>query len=209
MTNRSDTPLLQVRDLTLERGSRALVAGLTFSAARGELLQVVGPNGAGKSTLLRAIAGLHLPESGTIAWNSERGPCVPSELVSYLGHLPGISSELSGAENLEFAAAISGQSGSARVAKSLGRVNATKFSRRPVRGLSAGQRQRIALARVLLLGRPLWLLDEPFTSLDSAARELTEVLLEEHLGSGGVIVMATHQRMALRMAPREISLASC
>ncbi len=208
MTSRSDTPLLQVRDLTLERGSRALVAGLTFSAARGELLQVVGPNGAGKSTLLRAIAGLHLPESGTIAWNSEHGPCVPRELVCYLGHVPGISSELSGTENLEFAAAISGQGGSARVAESLDRVDATNFSRRPVRGLSAGQRQRLALARVLLLGRPLWLLDEPFTSLDSAARELTEVLLEEHLGSGGIIVMATHQRMALRIAPREISLAS-
>jgi heme exporter protein A len=186
--------VLSARGLTLWRGDLCLFEDLSFSLAAGQALVLRGPNGSGKTTLLRVIAGLTTPESGEVLWSGEALGRVSRRqlLLAYCGHLPGLKGDLTVAENLSFYARLHGCP-PARLAAILGQLGLAGLADLEMRLLSAGQKRRAALARVLLTRVPLWLLDEPQTNLDSAARRTVEEAIREHLAGGGVAVIASHQ----------------
>jgi len=180
------SPLLTVSNLTLSRGGRQLFENLGFALAPGELLLVRGPNGAGKSSLLLALAGILRAESGEIAWAGDEPPA-----LHLLAHQAGVKGRLTLAENLNFWAAVNGAGGlpadAALEAVGLGGIGSIEAGH-----LSAGQTRRLALARLLVTPRPVWLLDEPTASLDAAGDALVARLIGEHLKSGGAVIAATH-----------------
>jgi heme exporter protein A len=189
---------LRAWDLTIERGGRPVIAGLSFEAAQGAALIVTGPNGAGKTSLLRALAGFLPVESGGFALDGGDGELTVGEQAHYLGHADGVKAALTGGENLAFAAAILG--GDSSRATQIGALSALGLSHVidfPARLLSAGQRRRVALARVLVAKRPLWLLDEPTTALDAAAQVALAAIIRAHLKDGGILVAAVHGDLGL------------
>mgnify|MGYP003651050564 CR=1 FL=1 len=188
--------MLNVRDLSCNRGGRAVLAGLGFSLGSGQALLLRGPNGVGKSTLLRALAGLvpckgevHL---GTIAL----GDSVWAEQVVYAGHLDAIKPQLSVAENLRFWAGVFGGDADA----TLDAFDLAPLAGRLAGDCSAGQKRRIGLARLVLAKRKLWLLDEPSVALDSGATALLCRQINAHCASGGLAIIATHMPLALNTA---------
>ena len=190
---------LTVVDLGIERGGRAVIESLSFGLVGGAALAIVGPNGAGKSTLLRMLAGLLPAASGTITLDppDASDPDRPvAERVHYLGHADGLKSALTPAENLTFSGALAGDvTGS--TTEALARFGLARVEHLPCAYLSAGQRRRVALSRLLVSARPLWLLDEPATALDAAAADELGCVMREHLGRGGLIVAATHSALGL------------
>jgi heme exporter protein A len=192
---------LKAWDLTIERGGRRLIAGLSFAADQGEALIVTGPNGAGKSTLLRAVCGFLPVEAGGFALEGGDAERSLGEQAHYLGHADGVKGALTAGENLAFAAAmLGGQSSHAAQRAALARLGLAHVIDFPTRLLSAGQRRRVALARLLIADRPLWLLDEPATALDAAAQAALATIMQAHLGSGGIIVAAAHAPLGLEGA---------
>lgn len=186
---------LSIENLILNRGERHILGPLSLRVEAGGFLAVRGPNGAGKSTLLRSIAGLLPSVSGSIEISSEGLPAdVPnSERCHYFGHLDGLKSALTVTENLTFYQQLYGASTILHsIEEALELVSLPHTSDLPVAYLSAGMRKRIALARLLLNRRPLWLLDEPTSALDAASQERLGTMMEAHLNSGGMIVAATH-----------------
>ncbi len=189
---------LSANALACVRGERRLFTDLSFTLAPHTLLAVRGANGSGKTSLLRMLCGLLPPAAGTIAWNGNDIHSAREEYcaqIAYIGHLNGVKDDLSGLENLQFAARTAGIVASAASADTaLRELGLNGFQRLPCKTLSQGQRRRVALARLCLsAGRPLWVLDEPFTALDAAALALTQGLLESHLRRGGMVVLTTHQ----------------
>jgi heme exporter protein A len=184
---------LRAWDLTIERGGRRVIAGLSFEAPEGAALIVTGPNGAGKTSLLRALAGFLPIEAGGFALEGGDTERTVGEQAQYLGHADGVKSALTAGENLAFAAAVLGgdPSRAAQVAAltALGLSHVIDF---PARLLSAGQRRRAALARLLMAKRPLWLLDEPTTALDVAAQSALAAIMRSHMQEGGILVAASH-----------------
>ena len=197
---------LKAWDLTIERGGRRVIAGLSFEARGGTSLIVTGPNGAGKTTLLRALAGFLPVEAGGFALDGGDDERTAGEQAHYLGHADGVKSALTAGENLAFAAAILGSDSSreAQLAalQALGLGHVIDF---PARLLSAGQRRRVALARLLVAKRPLWLLDEPMTALDAAAQAALAAIMRAHVQGGGILVTASHGALGLDGA-RELRL---
>jgi heme exporter protein A len=195
-------------DLTIERGGRRLIAGLSFAADEGASLIVTGPNGAGKSTLLRALCGFLPVEAGGFALEGGDPERTVGEQAHYLGHADGVKGALTAGENLAFAAAmLGGQSSRETQEEALARVGLAHVIDFPARLLSAGQRRRVGLARLLVAHRTLWLLDEPATALDAAAQTALLALMRGHLGGGGIIVAATHAPLGLEGA-REVRLGA-
>ncbi len=192
---------LRVWDLTVERGGRPLIAGLSFEAGEGSALIVTGPNGAGKTSLLRALAGFLPIEAGGFALDGGDAERTVGEQAHYLGHADGVKSALTAGENLAFAAAMLGGDSSrgAQLAAlaALGLAHVIDF---PARLLSAGQKRRAALARLLVAKRPLWLLDEPMTALDAAAQSALAAIMRAHLEGGGILVAAAHGPLGLDAA---------
>jgi heme exporter protein A len=184
-------------NLTLERGGRRLISGLSFGLAPGQALIVVGPNGAGKSSLLRGLAGLLPFASGRVRF--EGGNASLEESLHYLGHADSLKAALTAAENLAFWGALYGAA-APRVEAALARLGLPHVADFPVRALSAGQKRRAALARLLVAPRPLWLIDEPTTALDASAQGLFAGVMREHLSGGGMIVAATHAPLGLEGA---------
>jgi heme exporter protein A len=188
-------------DLTIERGGRRVIAGLSFEAPAGLGLIVTGPNGAGKTSLLRALAGFLPIEAGDFALDGGDSERTAGEQAHYLGHADGVKGALTAGENLAFAAAILGGDSSrpAQLAAlaALGLSHVIDF---PARLLSAGQRRRVALARLLVAKRPLWLLDEPTTALDAAAQGALAAIMRTHLQGGGILVAAAHAPLGLERA---------
>ena len=173
---------LEIADVALTRGERALVAGLSFSVGPGQLALLTGPNGSGKTTLLRTIAGLAAPESGQISYGGRPIAALEPEdrrHVVYQGHFEGLKKDLTVEENLIFISQLRESSDS--VSEVMEGVGLGAFRHRAVRHLSAGQKRRAALAGLRLSGARLWLLDEPLTNLDSAGRD-----------ADGTAVIATH-----------------
>jgi heme exporter protein A len=185
------------------RGGRTLFQDLSFAVGASEALMVVGPNGSGKTTLLRLIAGLLPPTAGRITLTSSDEPV--AEAVHFVGHLDALKGALTLGENLAFHKSLLGGEGDV-ADEALARLGIGTLAALPVEVLSAGQRRRAALARLLVSYRPIWLLDEPANALDADGQTLLARLMEAHRGRGGIIIAATHARLDLPGA-REISLA--
>lgn len=193
-------PGLATRGLGCMRGERLLFAGLDLALQRGEALQIQGPNGSGKTTLLRILCGLMLPTEGRVCWRGTDIGDDPggyrSEVI-YIGHANGIKLDLTPLENLRWARAL-GTCPTALAAEDiLERVGLGAFVDTPTRALSAGQRRRIALARLLALEASLWILDEPFTALDREGMAAMQAMLRRHLEHGGLCAFSTHQAVPL------------
>jgi heme exporter protein A len=177
--------------VTCVRGGRVVFAGLDFEAAAGEVLAVTGANGSGKTSLLRLIAGLLIPAEGAVALEGGEAELTLPEQAHYLGHRDALKPALSVTENLSFWRDFLG--GEAHDSgQSLAAVGLDHAAHLPAAYLSAGQRRRLSLARLLTVRRPVWLLDEPTAALDAAGQELFAGLMRDHLGRGGLIVAATH-----------------
>lgn len=186
---------LTAQDLAVRRSGRRIFSDLSFTLCPGEALMVTGRNGAGKSTLLAVLAGRLKPEAGTLTV-SEVGEATLSECLHVVGHRDGLKSPLTAEENLAFARDLLGApTASPRAAlEELGLGHALRL---PVAYLSAGQRRRVALARLLVCRRPLWLLDEPTAALDAASQEVLAGMMARHRATGGLVIAATHQALGL------------
>jgi len=201
---------IEAEDLHLWRGDVQVLRGLSFIAGSGECLQITGANGSGKTTLLRALCGLVPLEQGRIRWRGKDitvdAGAYHSELA-YLGHDNGLKGDLTAMENLRFGLGLRRRVASADCAGALVRAGVAEHSDLPVRRLSAGQRRRVALARLSLTDAALWLLDEPASNLDAAGQQLLLQLLQAHVSAGGAAVVATHQLLDLNGCPvRTVSL---
>ncbi|CUU43745.1 Cytochrome c biogenesis ATP-binding export protein CcmA [Blastochloris viridis] len=183
--------------LICERGGREVFRDLSFSLAAGRALALVGPNGAGKSSLLRLTAGLVRPVSGTLELKGFDPELTVAEQAHYLGHLDALKPALTVAENLDFWIRALGGGPGVALGVALDQVGLARLAELPAQYLSAGQRRRLALARLLVVHRPLWLLDEPTTALDVAAQARLFELIAGHLAAGGLVMAATHQPLAV------------
>jgi heme exporter protein A len=181
--------------LGLVRGGRRLFQDLGFAVAGGEALAVTGPNGAGKSSLLRLIAGLLKPSEGRIGFEGGPEDRTTGTLAHFVGHLDGVKAALTAAENLEFMRALLG--GRPDGTSTLAALGLEQLADVPAAMFSAGQKRRLALARLLIAPRPLWLLDEPLTALDVQGQTLFASLARAHLSRGGMIVAATHASLGI------------
>ncbi len=196
------------RELTADnlvgvRGERLLFEKLSFKLTNGTVLYLQGANGSGKTTLLRTICGLSKPYDGSINWCGENINTLAedySKHVLYIGHLPGIKDDLTALENLQFSLTLSGlnisEHNATEVLKMLGLAKGLNL---PTRMLSQGQRRRVALARLWLQDLPLWILDEPFTALDTHATQLLKQKIETFANAGGIVVMTTHQEVDMNV----------
>jgi heme exporter protein A len=202
------TAKLSGKDLCLLRGDRCLFQELNFALNRGELLLVEGTNGSGKTSLLRAIAGLLEFETGQIDWRGQpvlaNHQAFRSDLV-WLSHRVGFKGDLTLLENLSFETGLRATA-TELLETSLERLGLTKLTRLPFRVLSAGQQRRVALARMLMAKAPLWMMDEPFTNLDTGGQALVREVMAEHLERDGLCVVASHQNIELDAPVRRLQL---
>jgi heme exporter protein A len=193
--------MLTAHSLSCIRGERTLFTDLDLAVGAGEWLHVRGANGCGKTSLLRLLAGLSSPAAGEIRWNGE--PVRDDvqafhEAMLYLGHHAAVKEELTARENLELAAELDGAAPSEdEIAGALHRFGLKGREDLPVRFLSAGQKRRVLLARLVTRGAKLWILDEPFTALDTRAVDMLGGLVGEHLAQGGMAVVTSHQAVPL------------
>jgi len=193
---------LAVEGLTCIRGGRKLFRGLSFGLGQGEAIVVTGPNGAGKTSLLRLVAGLLTPAEGRVV--VEDSVQMANELSHFVGHLDAVKGALTVGENLDFGRTLLG-GGGIETDAALKKLGIGSLADVPAQILSAGQRRRLALARLLVATRPLWLLDEPSTALDSEGQRTLIQLIVEHRASGGSVIAATHMALDISGA-REIVL---
>ncbi|MBM3520877.1 MAG: heme ABC exporter ATP-binding protein CcmA [Alphaproteobacteria bacterium] len=188
--------------LTCERGGRTVFKGLSFAVGPGELLQITGPNGSGKSSLLRLIAGLNEATAGALHLEGGHGELAIGQQAHYIAHQEAVKSALTVAENLGF---WSDFLGGGDVGHALAAFDLTRLSAYPAGLLSAGQKRRLALSRLALVPRVIWLLDEPTVGLDQAAQARLAAAMTGHLAKGGLILAATHVPLGLE-ARRHLEL---
>jgi heme exporter protein A len=198
---------LSGREVGCVRGGREVFSGLSFEASSGEALAVVGPNGSGKTSLLRLIAGLLAPARGSIVLEGGESDQTLAEQAHYLGHRDALKPALSVSENLKFWRDFLGGETS-NSAENLAIVELDHAARLPAAYLSAGQRRRLSIARLLTVRRPLWLLDEPTNALDTAGQKLFAGLMGDHLARGGLIVAATHMPLGITARTLRVGDAS-
>ena len=207
---------LELNNVVCERGFNGLFSPVSFAAGGGSAVQIIGANGSGKTTLLRAIAGLHQPSLGEIKWQGisiESEECGYDQETDYLGHKSGLNADLTALENLQFQHSLktpakTSESNSSKTfqkkplgeslaEQSLEQVGATHYSHLTTHLLSAGQKQRASLSRLLMNNLRIWLLDEPATSLDRHGIKMLEELLSQHTKQGGILVFTSHQDLQL------------
>jgi len=189
---------LAAENLAALRGERLLFRGLGFTLEPGGALALTGANGSGKTTLLRLLAGLARPFAGQVTWQGRsiaEDPEGHRARLRWVGHLPGLKAALTPAETLAFEARLLGAP--AGLDGALEAFDLARFAHLPARVLSAGQRRRVALARLALAPAALWLLDEPASALDAASEARLWALAEAHLARGGLLVVATHAAVPL------------
>jgi heme exporter protein A len=194
-----DVMRLEASDLACIRGGRQVFSDVSFTVGTGEALLITGPNGAGKSSLLRLVAGLLRPSSGTLVLDGGDPELTLAEQAHYLGHQDALKPALSVLENLDFWVRFLGGT-VADLATPLADVGLGGITALPAAYLSAGQRRRLSIARLIAVKRPLWLLDEPTTALDVAAQATLAGLMRAHLQGGGLIVAAVHGPIGLEKA---------
>ena len=194
--NHPATSILRVERLKCIRNDIVLFNELDFRLHAGEILQVTGVNGSGKTSLLRILCGLILPEEGTVFWN-DIDICEENsdflQQINYVGHLNGIKNELTPLENLGVAAVLKGSCDGLSKVEAIQRFGLSGLEDISVQKLSSGQRRRVALSRLLLSQASLWVLDEPFTSLDNDTRKLVNRMIETHCSESGMVVMTSHE----------------
>lgn len=201
---------LAVNDLSCSRDDRQLFSGLSFCMQPGSVLLLEGSNGSGKTTLLRTLCGFREADSGEIHWDGQ--PIADSAYfaeMAYVGHADGTKKELSVLENLLFALALN-EPGHYSIEQALAKVQLAGYDDNPVQTLSAGQKRRLSLARLLITHNVLWILDEPFTSLDKQGIELIETLIDSHVKQGGMVILTSHHDLSLpHISLQRIHLDSC
>jgi heme exporter protein A len=193
--------MLRVESLACQRGGRRLFEHLRFEVHPGELLHIQGANGSGKTSLLRILAGLSIQDAGCVRWQDSEITQTQENYAArllYLGHHPAVKDDLSVQENLLISLKLAGLAPSAtEINSALDIMGLSSRAKLPARVLSQGQRRRLALSRLWLDTRPLWLLDEPFTALDVHATATLEQRLEQHLANNGMVVLTTHQKLSV------------
>jgi heme exporter protein A len=193
--------MLQAINLGCIRGDRRLFARLNFEVKPGEVIELRGPNGTGKTSLLRIVCGLAAPAEGEIRWREKNIRALGEEYhseIAYLGHQNGVKDELTAVENVRISSALSGEPLTrAQAEEKLAQVGLMDYCDLPARLVSAGQRRRIGIARLLASTATVWILDEVLASLDAAAINLTRGVISDHLSKGGMAIIATHQELAL------------
>ncbi len=194
----SSNYLLQANALSCIRDDRVLFEGLSFEVNVGQVLLLEGKNGSGKTSLLRILCGFREPDAGELSWCGDAlSDSSYFADLAYVGHLEGVKKELTVYENLKVSLAL-GQAGLYSIMDALDRVNLTDYDEVLVQSLSAGQKRRLSLARLLITKNILWILDEPFTSLDRQGIELIETLMSEHCAMGGMIVLTSHHDLSIQ-----------
>ncbi|HEU4356884.1 MAG TPA: heme ABC exporter ATP-binding protein CcmA [Xanthobacteraceae bacterium] len=186
-------------DLTCVRGGRQVFSGVGFTVGAGEALLVMGPNGAGKSSLLRLVAGLLRPQQGRLKLEGGDLELTIAEQAHYLGHQDALKPSLSARENLGFWTALLGGE-AAKSDHALAAVGLDEIAHLPAIYLSAGQRRRLAIARLIAVERPIWLLDEPTSVLDAAAQAMLADLIRAHVAASGLVLVASHGPIGLNEA---------
>jgi heme exporter protein A len=193
---------LSANALACIRGGRLVFRELNFALEAGRALAIEGPNGAGKTSLLRMIAGFLSPAAGTISLHAEGTEISDGEergkLCGWIGHHDGVKPQLSVSENLKFFANLYGAE--KPVESALSEVGLARLAELPGQYLSAGQKRRLALARLKLTNRPLWLMDEPLASLDAAGKKLASEMIASHCAQGGIVIAATHEPLGIDCA---------
>jgi len=200
---------LCVEKVHVWRGDRHVLRGVSLEVHRGELMHVSGPNGTGKTTLLRVVSGLLRPEKGSVAWQGRSIAAAAAEYqdaLAYASHEPALKSDLTALENLRFTVGLKRRVTAAELRSSLERTGVANCADLPARVLSAGQRRRVAMARVLAFRADLWLLDEPFTNLDGSGSSLLSALLAEHVGQGGLALVVAHHELNVAAQTRKLEL---
>jgi len=202
--------LIEIKGLSCIRDDRTLFENLNFKLANHQVLLLEGKNGSGKTSLLRIICGFREQDAGEIFWS---GTSIKESQyfaeMAYVGHLDGVKKELTVLENLKMSLAL-GQQGAYTIDQALNKVQLAGYDDSLVQSLSAGQKRRLSLARLLITKNILWVLDEPFTSIDKQGITLIESLMHEHVTSGGMIILTSHHDLALHEADvQKINLSTC
>jgi len=200
---------LRVEKVHVWRGDRHVLKGVSLNLKLGQLLHVSGPNGTGKTTLLRVACGLLRPEQGVVSWLGRSIASVRTEYqarLAYASHEPALKADLTALENLRFAVGLKRRVTVGELRASLERTGVAGCADLPARVLSAGQRRRVAMARVLAMSASLWLLDEPYTNLDAAGAELMTGLLQAHVERGGAALVVAHHDLKIGVDMRRLDL---
>jgi heme exporter protein A len=202
---------LSVDKIHVWRGDRHVLQGVSTQVRPGELLHVSGPNGTGKTTLLRVVSGLLRPEQGSVTWGGQSIVSHRTDYqaaLAYAAHEPALKGDLTALENLRFSVGLKRRSSAAELRGALERTGVSACADLPARVLSAGQRRRVSLARVVAMQASVWLLDEPYANLDAAGSELVSGLLQAHVAAGGLALVVAHRELTLACNVRRLELNS-
>ena len=193
------------------RGDRHVLQGVSAQIQPKELLHISGPNGTGKTTLLRVVSGLLRPEQGSVTWLGQSIATIRTDYqatLAYASHEPALKGDLTALENLRFAVGLKRRVAADELRAALARTGVARCADLPARVLSAGQRRRVAMARVLAMRATVWLLDEPYTNLDAAGSELISELLQTHVAGGGLALVVAHHELKLNCNVSRMELHS-
>jgi len=207
----SPSEALKVEKVHVWRGDRHVLQGVSVSLGPNELVHISGPNGTGKTTLLRVVTGLLRPEQGSVTWHGQsivRDRLEYQRAMAYAAHEPALKGDLTAVENLRFSVGLKRRAPLKELQSALEVTGVGACADLPARVLSAGQRRRVSLARVLAMRATLWLLDEPYANLDAAGSDLVSRLLQSHVLAGGLALVVAHRDLTLDCAVRRLELQS-